>query len=113
MKTKKLFIIAAILFAGVFSTTAKAESQNFASNLDLLIKSSVKYPAEAKEAGISGFVRVEVIINEDGTLTIKQANSNNESLKSNVISQLSQIRVPGNLKLENKSAIYEFKFRLL
>ena len=53
MKTKKLFIIAAILFAGVFSTTAKAESQNFASNLDLLIKSSVKYPAEAKEAGIS------------------------------------------------------------
>lgn len=116
MITKHFAIIATFILINIFSLSAQAVNTSFSKNVDKAVESSVKYPKEAKEEGITGFVLVEVGVNNDGRVKVNQVNSDNDLLKNYVISQLNNIKLSnsGNTSGEivNEIRFYQFIFEL-
>jgi len=117
MKTKHFAIITTVILINFFSLSAQAVNTSISKNIDEAVESSVKYPKEAKDAGITGFVLVEVGVNKEGSVKVKQVNSDNDLLKNYVINQLNNIKVSdaGNTtdELANEIRFYKFIFELL
>ncbi len=113
MKTKNFAIMISTILISVFSLSAQAVNTSSVTILDDVIKSVFKYPAEAKSEGITGFVIVEVQMDNDGRINVKQINSDNEMLKNYVISQLNNIKIPNAAIGADEVRIYKFKFKLI
>ena len=112
MKTTKLIIIATILLVSNLSLSAKTGGAIQKGNLDEVIKSSVSYPDYARNAGITGFVLVELKTTKDGAVNVNQVNSDNEILKNYVVNQLGHIRVSCPKICSEETHIYKFSFKL-
>lgn len=61
---------------------------------DNILKNEINYPEFAKETNTEGTVLVCFSINENGKISIKESNSDNESLRNYVINKLSNIILP-------------------
>ena len=86
----------ALLFGLFITTTAFASepvpaSKYVASTVADFIEEELEYPEFAIENKYEGDVVVKVVINEDGTFNVVQANAHDESMKNHVIEMIEDL----------------------
>jgi hypothetical protein len=104
-------IIAIISFITI-SSICSASTMNVKPPFEQVLQKQITYPEFAKENNVEGFVLVSFSFDHNGKIQIKDANSNDESLKSYVISKLSGIQLFGESN-DTEEHIMKFEFKLL
>ncbi len=87
MKTIILMISLSIFSLSLFSATSIPPFEN-------ILKNEINYPEFAKETNTEGTVLVCFSINENGKISIKESNSDNDGLRNYVINKLSNLILP-------------------
>lgn len=107
--------LSVITFVLLLSTNIKAENP-VDSDKTIVYKNAflgqirelVQYPEFAKANNLEGFVLISFHYSSDGSLSVVEANSNNEGLKTFVIQRLTEINLCSHAKSSEK--IYHMRF---
>ncbi|MDA3866774.1 MAG: hypothetical protein PF489_08515 [Salinivirgaceae bacterium] len=116
MKNVSILIRAAIavLFIGLSSTTVSASGLTEGKRANLadvkqMIDKEIQFPKAAREAGVTGKVKAQLTITNEGKLNVEAINGN-PALTKYVQKQLNNV-VVSNYLLSGKTFIANFDFR--
>lgn len=95
MKTRNV-ILALFTFIFTFGTLSANEPmiapKNISSSVAEMINEEITYPRFAMDENFEGDVKLEILIEEDGTLDVTAANSINTEVKNHVIESVEKLQ---------------------
>ena len=102
---KTLVVAVAILGSSLFNSSFAGNNLNIDEELKKVVKfENNKLPIEKNE---TEFVKVSFVINEDGKVEILEMNYSDETIKSQLIEKLSEIKMEEN---QNTGEVYNYNF---
>lgn len=102
---KTLVVAVAILGSSLFNSSFAGNNLNIDDELKKVVKfENNKLPIEKNE---TEFVKVSFVINESGKVEILEMNYSDESIKSQLIEKLSEIKMDQN---HNSDEVYNYNF---
>jgi TonB family protein len=108
MKTK-IFLIMLVCFFS-FSMVQAAEPTIMVKKV---MTDKVTYPQKAQDLLIEGSVTVTFVIDDAGKVIVKDAKSNSEILKEDVVNQLKNVTVEPDPAFKNNTYSIKFTFELI
>jgi outer membrane biosynthesis protein TonB len=105
MKTMKIYLTIAMMSFFLCSIASNPQMQE-------IIQKHITYPEFAAKENIEGIVLVNISVNDNGNITVKEMNSNNELLMNSIAMQLMNIQVHDSAFINTEHCL-RFNFRLL
>jgi hypothetical protein len=115
---KKSVLLKSVMAVIVFIFTieislAGVRDPKKSSDLKMIVKNQMVYPAYAQENNLTGFVVVAFEIDNNGKIIISQINSNLKYFQEYVINKLEEVVLKNPEKYQDKTHYYRFDFQLL
>ena len=109
LKTIALSMIALVIGLNVNASAAKPGKDE---SIKSYLESKIKYPVDAKEKLVEGYVAVAFHLEQNGTVDIEAINGTNPALVEQVKTQLNSITWSGKKNI-GETLYYRIEFKLL
>lgn len=108
MKTKSILFLLFCIFAFSIANAFEPETM-----VKKAFTAKITYPQKAQDQMIEGTVTVTFIVEDDGKIVVKNATSNSDILKDDVVNQLKSVVIEPDPGYKNNTYSIKFNFELI